>query len=177
VRRLAPALLILPLVAAGCREAIETFPCPGSAIATFDFTGTRSQVTCAAGAPAAGVNALYPATVAFTGTLTATASGAGAALCLDHARAEPLLGTLATDQVDVALQTRGALLAGCSATCAVTTHQQVTGAVLRGAGGAPSGFSGTLLDQATLDATVTGASCSPCTTPCQATYLLSGLPR
>jgi hypothetical protein len=176
VRRLALALLIPPLLAAGCRETVETFPCPGSPVASLAFKGTRTAVSCAGGAPAAGLDSLYPATVSFTATITFLASGTDAALCLATPRAEPLLGTRVADQIDVALETRGALLSGCSASCAVTVHQQVTGTLQRNPGGAVSGFTGTLVDQATLDGTVTGAGCSPCTTPCQASYTLLSPP-
>ena len=175
MRRLAPALLLLPLLVTGCSQVVETFPCPGSPVASLEFSGTRTLVTCAAGAPAAGVNSLFPESVSFAGTLTA--SGPGAALCLARARAEPMVGTRVADQFDVELDTRGALLGGCSATCAVAVHQQVTGTLLRDPGGAPSGFAGTLVDQETLDATVAGTDCTPCVTPCQASYALSAVPR
>ena len=171
MRRLAPALLLLPLVAAGCNESVETFPCPGSPIATLAFTATRTAVSCAA------TNSLYPADVKFTGTITSSASGAGAALCVAHPRAEPLVGTLVSDLLDVSLETRGALLGGCNPLCAVTVHQQVTGTLQRDPGGAPSGFTGTLVDQATQDGAVSGAVCTPCVTPCQASYTLSGALR
>jgi hypothetical protein len=176
VRRTAHALLVLSLLAAACSEPVETFPCPGSPVARLAFSGPRTAVTCAGGAPAAGVNSLYPAEVRFTGTLTSSASGAGAALCLANPRAEPLLGTRVADHFEVALETRGALLGGCGASCAVTVLQRVSGSLERGPGGTPTGFTGTLVDQATVDLTVPGAHCSECTTPCQAVYTLSAVP-
>jgi hypothetical protein len=177
VRRTALALPVLTLLAAGCSESAESFPCPGTPVATLVFSGPRTLVTCAGGAPAAGVNSLYPGEVRFTGTLTSSTSGAGAALCLASTRAEPLLGTRVADHFEVALETRGALLGGCGTSCAVTVLQQVTGTLERDPGGTPSGFTGTLVDQATLDGSVTGARCSECTTPCQASYALSAVPR
>jgi hypothetical protein len=176
VRRLAPALLVLPLLAAGCSPALETFPCPGDPVATLDFSGTLTLVSCAAGAPAAGVNSLFPAKVDFSGTVSYVGSSSTAALCVLRPNAEPLVGTQVTDQLDVSLETRGALLSGCNPLCAVTVHQQVTGTLQRDPGGVPTGFTGTLLDRETLDGTVAGADCTPCTTPCQATYALSALP-
>jgi hypothetical protein len=176
VRRPALALWLLPLLAAGCSESAERYPCPGVPVVTLAFRATRTAVACVAGGPVAGVNSLYPAEVDFTGTIAYSASSSGAALCLARSRAEPLVGAQVADQLDVSLDTRGALLAACNTACAVFAHQQVIGTVSRDAGGAPTGFTGTLLDQATLDSTVAGASCSPCTTPCQASYALTGLP-
>jgi hypothetical protein len=176
-RRLAPALLLLPLLTAGCNASPEVFPCPGTPVATFAFSGRLPQVSCAGGAPAAGASSLYPAKVKFTGTVAYSGSSASAALCVIRPLAEPLVGAQVADQVAVELSTRGALLSGCNARCAVTVLQRVTGTVQRDPGGAPTGFTGELVDQETLDPTVTGADCAPCTTPCQATYLLTGLPQ
>jgi hypothetical protein len=177
LHRLAPALLLLPILGSACNPTAETFPCPYGPVASLAFSGTRTLVSCAGGAPAAGIDSLYPELVSFTGTLTSSASGSVAALCLGRTRAEPLLGTRLADQFDVALETRGALLAGCNNLCAVTVRQQVTGTLQRGPGGDPIGFTGTLVDQATLDGAVSSADCSPCITPCQASYALSGLPQ
>jgi hypothetical protein len=176
VARPAPALLLLSLLAAGCSESVEAVACPGVPIATFTFSGTRTLVGCAGGEPAAGAGTLYPEAVSFTGTISSSASGAIAALCVAHPWAEPLVGTRVADLVDLTLETRGALFGGCNSRCAVTVRQQVTGSLQRAAGGEPSSFTGTLVDQATLDATVSGADCQPCTTPCQATYAITGLP-
>jgi hypothetical protein len=176
VRRSSPALLLLPLLAAGCNQEAEGFPCPGSPVATFTFSGTLTLVSCAAGAPAAGINGLFPPTVSVGGTVTSFDSGTAAALCVTRPNAEPLTGTMAADTIDVSLETRGALLSGCNALCAVTVRQQVAGTLQRDPGGAPSGFTGTLVDEQTQDPTVAGADCAPCTTPCRATYALSALP-
>ncbi len=176
MRRLAPALLLLPLLAAGCKETPESFPCPGTPVATFAFNGTRTEVSCKDGAPAAGTNSVYPATVSFTGTISHLTSGGSAALCVARPRAEPLIGTLVSDALDVALDTRGALFGECDPRCAVTVRQQVNGTLQRDPGGVAVGFTGTLLDTATLDITVPGAFCNQCVTPCHASYALTGLP-
>jgi hypothetical protein len=162
---------------AACSDQAEAVPCPGLPVASLALVGTRTLTSCADGGPAAGVNQLYPADVSFSATISYSASGSGAALCVARPRAEPLVGARVGDQVDLMLETRGAVLAACSASCAVTIRQRVTGTLQRDPAGLPSGFSGTLVDQATLDGAVAGADCAPCTTPCQASYLLSGLPR
>jgi len=177
VRRLLPASLLLTLLAAACSETVAVIPCPGSPVATFQFTNAPLTLArCDSGGPAAGMNALYPATVSFTGTVSYAASGNVAALCNIHPGAEPLVGTQVADQLDLALGTRGALLSGCNAACAVTVQQRVTGTLLRDPGGAPSGFTGELVDEQKQDPAVPAADCSPCGTPCQARYALTGLP-
>jgi hypothetical protein len=174
-RRLAAALLLLPLVAAGCSESVATVSCPGLPLATFAFEGKRTAVTCAGGEPTAGIDTLYPPTVSFTGTISSSASGATAALCVTRPWAEPLVGTWAAALLDVSLETRGALLSGCNDRCAVTVLQRVTGSLRRDPGGAPIAFTGALVDRATQDGAVAAADCQPCTTPCQASYELTGL--
>lgn len=176
MRRHATALLLLPLLAAGCNDSEVTFPCPGSRVATFQFKESPLLASgCAAGGPAAGIHAVYQANVTFTGTLSFVASGNVAAFCGIGPSAEPLVGTQVADQVEVSLDTRGALLSACSPRCAVTVRQSLAGTLQRDPGGQPTGFTGTFTDRATLDGEVAGADCSPCTTPCQATYQLTGL--
>jgi hypothetical protein len=171
-----PACLLLTLLAAGCSQSVESIPCPASPVAFLHVQGLLTQVSCAGGAPAAGVNSLFPSTVDFYGTVTFAPGGSTAALCLASPGAEPLVGTRTADQVDVSLTTTGALLSGCDAACAVTVAQRVTGTLQRDPGGAPTGFTGELQDVETLDPAVPGAACGPCATPCQATYALTGLP-
>jgi hypothetical protein len=174
VRRHASALLLLPLLAAGCTDTAEGFPCPGTPVAVVAFSGLRSLAGCGPDAPAATVDAIYPASIAFTGTIAY--AGSGAALCNTGPNAEPLVGTQpVADDIDVSLETRGALLGACNPRCAVTVLQRLKGTLLRGPLGDPSGFDGTLTDTAAIDASVTGADCTPCTSPCQATYQLTGV--
>jgi hypothetical protein len=177
LRRHASALLLLPLLAAGCTVSEVAFPCPGSPVATFTFKEAPMLAAgCASGGPAAGINAIYQGNVTFSGTVSYAASGNVAAFCGIGPNAEPLVGTQVADQVEVALDTRGALLSACNARCAVTVHQSLSGTMLRGPGGLPTGFTGTFTDRATLDGAVTGANCMPCATPCQATYQVTSLP-
>lgn len=177
MRRLVPALLVLCVLAA-CREHSDNIPCPGSPVTTLDFTAVRSSAGCVAFATAAAANVLessyYQVNSVFTGTISVSTTDGAAALCMIRSRAEPLVGTWVGDAIDVALDTRGAVLTACNTRCAVTVHQQVTGTLQRGPGGAPTGFLGTLVDQETLDTAVSGADCTPCTTPCQAEYVLTG---
>ena len=174
MRSLASALLLLPLLAAACSTNEVDFPCPGSPVAVVAFSGPRSLAGCGPDAPATVVDALYPASIAFTGTIAY--AGSGAALCNIGPNAEPLVGTQPVpDDIDVSLETRGALLGACNARCAVTVRQQLKGTLQRGPLGAPTGFSGTLTDTATIDASISGADCTPCTSPCHATYQLTGV--
>jgi hypothetical protein len=176
VRRHASALLLIPLLAAGCTDSEVAFPCPGSRVATFTFKEAPLLTSgCASGEPAGGIGAVYKANVSFSGTISFAASGNVAAFCGIAPNAEPLVGTQVADQVEVALDTHGALLSACNARCAVTVHQSLKGTLQRDPGGLPSGFIGTFSDQATLDSAVAGANCLPCGSPCQAIYQLSGL--
>jgi len=179
VRRTASALLLLTLLAAGCTQEAVTFPCPGNRAATLAFTATLAEVGCRGFDPASSSNVIssaYAVNVLFTGTLSFSASGNVAALCGIGPSAEPLIGTQVADVVDVALDTRGALLSACNPRCAVTVRQVVQGMLARGPGGLPSGFSGTLFDEATEVTTITGTDCTPCVTPCWGNYLLTGIP-
>jgi hypothetical protein len=176
VRRHVTALLLLPLLAAGCTDAAVAFPCPGSRVANFTFKEAPLLASgCDSGEPAGGIGAVYPGNVTFSGTISFAASGNVAAFCGIGPNAEPLVGTQVADQVEVSLDTRGALLSACNARCAVTVHQSIQGTLQRDPGGQPTGFIGTFTDQATIDSAIAGTNCMPCTTPCQATYQLTGL--
>lgn len=168
-------MLVLSVLAA-CSEHAETIPCPGSPVATLTFTASNALVGCVAGATNQLMSSYYQPNVVFTGTISVSTTGGTAALCLVRDRAEPLVGTLVSDVIDVALDTKGALIAACNPRCAVTVHQQVTGTLQRAPAGTVTGFTGTLLDQARLDTTVDRADCTPCITPCQAEYVLTGVP-
>jgi hypothetical protein len=167
-------LLALPALAAGCAE--DQPRCPGRAEGAFQLLATRTAVACAAGAPATanGLDDLYPPAFTFGVTISFTGDGAGAALCTLRRTSEPLTGTHQGDQVTVSLETGGAVLSACAATCAVTVRQEITGALARDLGtGLATGFEGTLVDTATAAA---GVDCAPCTAPCSATYALAPAP-
>jgi len=170
-----PALaLSLAALGPGCSE--DPPRCPGRAEGAFLLQATRTAVTCAAGAPATarGLDDLYPPDFTFTVTVSFTDDGAGAAMCTLRRSSEPLTGTRQGDQVSVALETGGAVLGACAATCAVTMRQAISGTLARDAGsGRATGFSGTLVDTATAAA---GVDCTPCTPPCSATYALAPAP-
>jgi hypothetical protein len=170
-----PALaLALAVLGAGCTE--DPPRCPGRSEGAFLLQATRTAVTCASGAPATaqGLDDLYPRGFTATVTVSFAADGAGAAICTLRRTSEPLTGTRQGDQVSVALETGGAVLEACAATCAVTMRQEITGTLARDAGsGLATGFSGTLVDTATAAA---GVDCAPCTPPCSATYALAPAP-
>lgn len=164
--------LALALALAGCSG--DPPRCPGIAEGVFTLVATRTEVACAAGAPADGFDGLYPPSFTFTATVAFAAEGNGAAVCTLRRLFEPLTGTHQGDQVAVALESAGAVLGQCSAACAVTVRQELTGTVARDPGtGAATGFDGTLVDRATAAA---GVDCAPCTPPCQATYALAPAP-
>jgi len=167
----APCLAVLAALAAGCAE--DPPRCPGRAEGTFQLVATRTDVACAAGAPATagGLDDLYPVTFTFAATVAFATEGTGAAVCTLRHLSAPLTGTHQGDQLAVALETGGAVLGACSASCAATGRQELTGTLARDPGtGLATGFSGTLVDRVTAAA---GTACGPCTPPCQATYALA----
>jgi len=167
----APCLALLAALSAGCAE--EPPRCPGRAEGTFQLLATRTDVSCAAGAPASagGLDDLYPATFTLSATVAFATEGTGAAICTQRRLSAPLTGTHQGDQLAVALETGGAVLGECSATCAATVRQEIAGTLARDPGtGLVAGFTGTLVDRATAAA---GVDCGPCTPPCQATYALA----
>ena len=173
-RRSLPAALALAALAAGCTE--DPPRCPGLVEGTFLVQATRTAVACAAGAPATsgGLDDLYPPAFTFDATVAFAAEGTGAAICTLRRLAAPLTGTHQGDDLSVALEAGGAILTACSATCAVTVRQELTGTLARDPGsGAATGLDGVLVDRATAAA---GVDCGPCTAPCQATYALALAP-
>jgi hypothetical protein len=176
VRRLALSFLLL--AAAGCNPSGAPIPCPEAAVARFQFTGTLTDVACASGGPAAGVNTLFPPSIVpFEAIISYTPGGAGAAVCPLNKRAEPFMGTHGGpggDHVDVSLQT-SSYVSDCGL-CAAIDVQQVVGDLQRDQAGTPIAFTGTLVDTFTLDTSVAGATCAPCGTPCHGTYALTTLP-
>ena len=174
LRPLALALASLAALAVACAE--DPPRCPGRAEGAFQLVATRTDVSCAAGAPATtgGLDDLYPATFTFAATVAFAAEGTGAAVCTLRRLSAPLTGTHQGDLVTVALETGGAVLTACSAACAVTVRQELAGTLARDPGtGLATGFTGTLVELATAAG---GVDCGPCTPPCQATYALAPAP-
>jgi hypothetical protein len=168
------ALLAIGAAATACSGPARV-DCPGTNLGSIALTGTLTAASCAAGAPAAGIDALYPATVSAAGTLAYASQGSGAAFCLARLGTEPFLGTHASatggDEVSVTLDTSGAVLAACDPGCAVTVHQSLSFLVaLDPVSGAPTGTTGTLTETASPTA---GATCGPCTLPCSASWALA----
>ena len=163
----------LSLSCAGARS-----DCPGNDLGGLQLVGTRTSAACAAGGPASGIDGLYPPTVLVGAVFAYSAQGSGAAVCLDRAGAVPFVGTRTAagggDLLEVAVDTAGAVLAGCAANCAVTVRQVLGGTLTRDpVSGAPAGFAGTLTETTT---TAPSDACLPCTLPCGATWALTGAP-
>lgn len=119
---------------------------------------------------------LFPPTRTFQAVISYAALGDGAAFCLQRPGAAPYLGTrgaptAAGETITVSLETSGAVLSSCAATCAVTMRHDLTGLVARNPeSGAVTGFSGTSTEVASA---TSSAACATCTTPCQATWDLA----
>ena len=177
VRAARLAALAMALLGAGCTGP-SAADCPGTDLGTLHLAGTLSTSSCAAGAPAAGMGALYPATVGVDAVFAYSATGSGAAVCLVRTGALPFQGTRTAggggDQLDVSVDTTRAVLLPCSAACAVAVQQTISGTLTRdGVSGAPTGFTGTLTEVASGAAL---SDCGPCTLPCGATWAITGAP-
>ena len=108
-------------------------------------------------------------------TIAYGALDASAAFCLPVPGAAPYAGTRVTtpggDQLSFSLDTSGAVLSSCSATCAVTVHHEVTGLLVRDpVSGAVTAFTGVSTETASA---TPAATCTPCTAPCTATWSLT----
>lgn len=168
--RLALALALAGL-GAGCGAAGGA-SCPGRAIGTFTTRAASATATCG---PASGdCGATFPDLPPLTLTVSVDpAGGPRAWLCNGRRLAEPLVGTLAGDALDVASPApAAAVLQACGSACEVTLSERVTGTVARGTGGEVVGFDGTLVDAADRVATVDPASCGTCGTPTTVAYPL-----
>ena len=177
VRRPAPALLLLPLLAAGCNAGGGGLPLPRQPGGHPGLQRDPDAGELRRRRPRRGGQRALPATVDFTGTVTSFSSGTAAALCVARPNAEPLTGTGAADAIDVSLETRGALLERLQRP--LRRHRPPAG------GRDPAARSRRRPLRLHRDAgrrgrrqdpTVAGADCAPCTTPCRATYALSALP-
>jgi hypothetical protein len=172
-RRARPALAALGLAAlalAACAEDAQR--CPGVAEGTLTFSATRTLAACAAGGPAAGLDALYPPAFTFTAIVAFATEGPGAAVCTLRRSSTPLSGTHQGDDLAVAVDTGGAVYGACAATCGVAVRQALAGTLTRDpASGAVTGFTGTLTE---VGEAAAGAACAPCTAPCTATWAVTG---
>jgi hypothetical protein len=170
VPRTAARLLLAALASTAACTGEGAGDCPGVTAGAFRLRAVRTQASCQAGTPEAGFDALFPAAFELDAELSFAAEGSGAALCTGGRGADPLSGSHAGDQLTVALDTTGAVLAACDAACVASARQTVEGRLVRDpTSGAATGFTGTLTEAFTA---VEGAPCGPCTTPCQATYQL-----
>jgi hypothetical protein len=157
----------------------DTAPLDGSAAC---LAATPSQVVDCASArpvPACCYDGLFKPTLPpFTATVAYGAQGSSAALCVSRPQASPFLGTRAPasggETLSVALDSAGAVLAACAATCAVTVHHAITGTVARDPlSGVATAFTGELVETASATPT---AACAPCASPCTATWTLAPAP-
>lgn len=198
---LTPALLA---GLAGCRAGQVIEECPGVPVATLDLAATRTSASCqgdtapadgtaacAAGTPPLTVNCLldrpvppccfdglFKPEVEFRATFAFGSTGSAASFCLPVPGATPYPGSHAAvaggDQVSVSLETIGAVLASCSATCAVTMRHEVSGLLGRDpVTGDVTGFTGESVE---LASPTPDATCTPCTAPCTATWSLAPKP-
>jgi hypothetical protein len=151
------AFLLIAVALAAC-ETPQPPPCPGTKVASFDFTATDAGTSCAFdGGP--------PPDSAFSATLAWDPDGTAAAICVQLPYAAPDLGTHAGDQVTVGSSSGGNTVSGCDSDCVVTISEVVDGGVTRDDGGRPTGFSGTLRNDLTGASPDGGTSCS-CGLPC-----------
>ncbi len=176
-----PALL---LALSACTSSVGVADCPGFAVAAFDFVAQRAAdgAGCAAvlgppdytGAPP-DFAALYPLSIPAQPTRLTVAfatQGGAVALCTGTPGATPFSGTRGPaaggEAVTASVETSGAVLTGCAASCSVTVRQVIDGVLLRDpVTGAVTSFSGTLTE---TDTALAGSSCTPCVAPCTATY-------
>jgi hypothetical protein len=185
----------------GCAGGLEVPACPGVEVGTFDLVATRTAASCqgdsapidgavaCAGAspfvkvdcqtarpvPACCFDRLFPPRLELQAVVAYGALGGAAAFCLQRPGATPYLGTRTAvaggEALTTSLDTAGAVLASCAATCAVTVRHQVTGLVARDPGsGAVTGFTGQSVEEASA---TPSADCAACATPCSATWTLA----
>lgn len=175
-----PLALALASALAACGGS-DAQTCPGTAVATFLFTGTRVSKGDAAlagldpdsDAPDCPAELAYPEGIAFSGTLAADPGSGAAALCKE--RGVVLFGQRSGARFVVELGTAGAVLGGCAASCSALMRLTVAGDVAGSPEGGPTEFEGALVE--TLSA-ADGADCGACTPalPCEARYALTGAP-
>jgi len=203
-RRPCAALAAAGLALAACTAGLDVPACPGEEVAELSLEGTRTSAACAGDSvPASGSAAcaarsppvsvdcqavrpapdccfdgLFPLRRAVRAVVAFGVADETAALCLQVPGAVPYLGTRAAvaggDELQVSLDTGGAVLSACASTCAVTVHHEVTGLLARDPGtGAVTGFTGQSVEAASATAS---AACGACVTPCTATWTLAQAP-
>jgi hypothetical protein len=164
VHRLVLPFLFAALLACETRATQEA--CPGAVQGTFRIVG--EMVDGAACAETGGATAPIDLVVAVSFT-----DGDGAALCLQTALAEPLVGARDGDRIDVSAPLRSAGARDCA--CTVQLLERISGTLLR-EGGVAVGFSGELSTE--LSPADGSASCAPtdggtCAVPCSVRWTLS----
>ncbi len=186
------ALLVAAAAISGCNDAGGEV-CPGSPVATFQFTLARicdSDPRLAGLEPAAGVPDC-PATAGavicpsesgtepaypqvpdpFAGTLAATAGSSAAALC--RSKGAILFGAHTGTRYVVQTGTSGAVLGGCDPSCSTGLELVVAGDVELGPVGEAVAFHGVLVE---VMSPLQGSSCGACVLPCAGRYALDGAP-
>ena len=156
-------------------EASRTSPCPGDPVGTFAFHATlvASDGGACPFAPATPLD--FKATVAY-----GTASDAY--LCVERNDAQPLQGTRDGGHLELARDSSGGSVSGCSCNYQVT--ESLTGDVQLGPDGRPSGFQGVISDAVAPPPGTDPAACEPanevpdagptCNLPCRVTWTLVG---
>lgn len=157
------ALLPLLILLAACAPE-PTASCPGEPVGIFAFTAgldpDPALTDCAAAMK-------FPPSLSFRGTLSADPTGPAAALC--RSDGPVLFGTRSGTRWEIVNEADGAVLGGCSPTCAAHSRVVITGDVVPDAS-APTGFTGVLVEELT----VTDGACGACVLPCAARYALTG---
>ena len=167
------ALLAFASVIAGCTTS-ETASCPGGAVGSFSFTGTRvaagtlaPDLDPAPALPDCSAGMGFPASLTFSGELSSDPTGTAGVLC--RASGATLFGTRSGTRWVVEDGSDGAVLGGCDPTCAAHLRVVVSGDVVPDVV-SPTGFQGALVEQLSA----TGGTCGACVLPCAARYALSG---
>jgi len=162
-------------VVVGCTTK-DPASCPGGAVGSFSFTGTRVDAGMPALAPDLDPDPAltdcsaamgFPAELTFSGELSSDATGTAGVLC--RASGATLFGTRSGTRWVVEDGSDGAVLGGCDPTCAAHSWVVISGDVVPDVV-SPTGFQGALVEQLT----VTGGACGACVLPCATRYTLTG---
>jgi hypothetical protein len=186
VRRAALAFpLAVAVLAAACGEDAPAV-CPGDPVATFHFSGTKVDAGDAALAGLEPDPALpdcpgpvgYPATgerlPPFDGTLARDPSTDAATLC--RPREIFLFGQRTGSRYFLETGSTGAVLEGCSASCAAALRLLVAGEVVDGPDGEAAAFDGVLVEVITYVEGDCGECLPPGARTCAGRFTLDGTP-